>query len=368
MKTFISTIVLLSVFAFNEYVLAQQSYQLPKPVTQVHNQMKVCILPQVELISVVQTISKYPSVFPFLMAKDSSSYKTKVLNHFKPFENHEAVQMFNRLSLQPRMLNFNAPSFIMLHTGENLQIRTNIEPDNFVIQRAGGTDSLKVFLNHLRDFAEKSAFNQFYNEYIDYYAKLTEKTIGNLGPTDFVAELENFYGIKQKSYNIVLVSLYNHVGFGNSIVCADGKREIYNVMGPKNIDGGIPFFGDENYLKYLIRHEFSHPFVNPLTEKHWDFIKEYSENYDSIPEVARKNVCGDWQECINEFTIRAITTHLAIEESETTGKAASEKEKSRGVSNLDKLLESIRFYEMNREKYPTFDSYYLSILDVFIEK
>ena len=111
--------------------------------------------------------------------------------------------------------------------------------------------------------------------------------------------------------------------------------------------------------------EFSHPFINPLTEKYWDDIKSYSLNYDSIPEIARKKVCGDWQECINEFVIRAITTHIAYNESDETGDRAYEKEKSRGVSYLDSLLSKIRYYQLNREIYPTFESYYKKILDAF---
>jgi hypothetical protein len=47
----------------------------------------------------------------------------------------------------------------------------------------------------------------------------------------------------------------------------------------------LPFFGDEEYLKYMIRHEFSHPFVNPMTEKYWQNIKDYSALYGSIPEI-----------------------------------------------------------------------------------
>ena len=123
--------------------------------------------------------------------------------------------------------------------------------------------------------------------------------------------------------------------------------------------------GDENYLKYMIRHEFSHPFINPLTEKHWDLVKNYASKYDSIPEVARKNVCGDWQECINEFIIRAITTQLAFNESETSGQQYYTKEKSRGVCYLDALLGSLNNYHQNRTTYPALENFYSEVLAVF---
>ena len=174
--------------------------------------------------------------------------------------------------------------------------------------------------------------------------------------------------MKQNSYNIILVSLYNGNGFGNSLLCANDKRELYNTMGPQTVKYNAPFFGDEQYLKYMIRHEFSHPFINPLTEKYWDYLKDYAYKFDSIPEVARKKVCGEWQECVNEFTIRAITTHLAYNESAKAGSWSYEKEKSKGVSNLDSLLNKIIYYQSNRTSYPTLESYYLNIFDVFKEQ
>ncbi|MFW6289443.1 MAG: DUF4932 domain-containing protein [Mariniphaga sp.] len=347
---------------------ASSPYQAPEPVSRVKNGITVCVHPQVELISVIQTIGNYPAVLGFLMAKDSSRYKTEVTEYFAPYKEHPAVKMFDRLSSRPRMLNFSAPSNLMLYTDNNLNLRKDIKPDDFVLNRAGGKDSLAVFLDLLRDFAIRSSFNTFYNEHSGYYRAIIDATTEKLGDYDYISELEAFYGRRQKSYAIVLVSLYNFVGFGNSLLFADDMRGLYNTMGAMKVEKGIPDFGDTAYLKYMIRHEFSHPFINPLTEKYWDYIKADSLRYESIPEVARKKVCGDWQECINEFVIRAVTTHIAYNESEETGKWAYEKEKVSGVSCLEDLLEKVAFFQANRKTYPTFESYYYKMLDVFKEE
>ncbi len=359
----ILTLSMSSVFA--GHLDAEEYFDFPDPVSRVYNQITVGVFPTVELISIVQTIGQYPAVFSFLMAQDTSGYKTDVLAHFKPYKQHPVVLMFDRLSLQPRMLNFSAPSNIMLYTDKSLRLREDIELDDFVINRAGGMDSLRVFLGLLRDFALQSSFNEFFHGHREFYSRMVDKTIENLGPVNYISELESFYGVSQNAYHIVLVSLYHFVGFGNSLLCENNRRELYNTMGPQKVSNNEPFFGDKNYMKYMIRHEFSHPFVNPLTEKYWDYLKDDYQNFDSLPEIARKNVCGDWQECVNEFTIRAITTQLAYIESEQAGQQAYEKEKARGVSNLDSLLESIRSYLINRDTYPTLESYYLNILKVF---
>ncbi len=360
---FLSFLVIL-IYVADSHLFAQKSYSAPKAVSRIHNQVTVGVSPEIELISIVQSISKYPTLLGFLMTQDSFEYKTDVINHFKPYRDHPAVLMFNSLSLIPGGLNYSAPSNIMLYTDKSLHLREDIELDDFVISRAGGKDTLRVFLNLLADFAIQSSFNEFFETHRDFYLELVDNTISNLGSTNYIAEVEEFYGKKQKSYNIILVSLYNGNGFGNSLLCANDQRELYNTMGPQDTKNEVPLFGDKNYLSYMIRHEFSHPFINPLTEKRWDYLKDYAEKFDLIPEVARKKVCGDWQECVNEFTIRAITTQLAYNESDQAGKRSYEREESRGVSYLDSLLNKIKYYQANRKTYSTLDSYYLKILDV----
>ncbi len=367
MKTQFCWLIVFLIISFQQGTFAQVVYQLPEEISVKHNEINVSVIPQVELISIVQTIGEYNSVFGFLMTKDSSEYKTDVIKQFTPFKNHPAVKMFDRLSRQPRMLNFSAPSNIMLFTDKLLNLRSDVELEEFVVNRIGGIDSLNVFLDLLRNFAVESSFNKFFNTHKTYYNEVIQNTVKNLGEIDYISELETFYGKKQKSYNIVLVSLYSFVGYGNSLICLNDQREIYNTMGPKSVSDNVPFFGNTNYLKYMIRHEFSHPFINPLTEKNWDIVKDFSSNYDLIPDVAKKNVCGDWQECINEFTVRSVTTFLAFSASEEIGQEAYDKEKSKGVSYLDNLLENIRIYQSKRTQFPDFESYYPEILETFKE-
>jgi hypothetical protein len=331
-----------------------------------HNNISVLVHPQVELISIVQAIGNYPNILPFLMFKEEFDYKTRVLEHFSPFARHPAVQMFDRLSAQPRKLNFSAPSNIMLYTDENLNVRGDIELDDFVISRIDGMDSLEVFLGLLKEFEELSGFNDFFHDNEEYYLSIIGQTVNNLGDYTYVKELEDFYGVPQQSYNIILVSLYNSVGFGNSLLLPSGKREIYNTMGSGRFKEELPFFGDEKHLKYLTLHEFSHPFINPVTELFRDEIMPFAANFEKIPEQTRRNVCGEWEECINEFIVRAITTRLSQQESTDLGQWAYNHELARGVVHMDELLEKIKYYEANRDQYPTFNDYYPRLLEIFM--
>ena len=115
------------IFTNSGHLIAQHPFRLQEATKEVKNQITVGVLPQVELISIVQTISNYPTVLGFLMAQDSSKYKTDVINHFKPYQKHPVVLMLNRLCIIPGGLNFSAPSNIMLYTDNSLRLREDIE-------------------------------------------------------------------------------------------------------------------------------------------------------------------------------------------------------------------------------------------------
>ena len=344
------------------------SAAMPPAVEKKHNHITVLVHPQVELISIIQTIGGYPDLLPFLMSEQEFDYKSRVKEHFAPFAGHAAVQMFDRLSGQPRKLNFSAPSNIMLYTDADMQVREDIELDDFVISRIDGMDSLRVFLGLLRDFAAESGYHAFYRDNAEYYHAIIGQTLQNLGDFNYVEELENFYGRPQQSYNIILVSLYNSVGFGNSLLLPHGKREIYNTMGSGRLQDCLPCFGDQKHLQYMTRHEFSHPFINPVTELYHDEITPFEGNFENVPEQARQSVCGEWEECINEFIIRAITTWLAQQECTELGQWAYNHEKRRGVAYLDELLEKINYYQSNRGLYPTLNDFYPQLLEVFLRE
>ncbi|HLP15413.1 MAG TPA: DUF4932 domain-containing protein [Bacteroidota bacterium] len=358
-----SILVIVSILYGTFSARAAESYRLPEPTNRTHHHVRYRVDPGIELMAIVQTISEYPEGFPFLMQQDSCRYKQEVLETFGRFTTHPAVLWLNRQCR--RRMNFNAPPYIMLYADQHLELRSDLDFDEFVVSRAGGRDSLVAFLGLLRDFALQSSFNEFFVRHREFYGDIISRTIAEVDSIDHILELEAFYGTKQKSYSIVLVSLYNHVGFGNSIVYRSGEREIFDTMGPRGVRGDEPHFGDAEYLNYLTRHEFSHPFINPLTEKYWDAIKAYEANYEAIPETAKKNVCGSWQECINESMIRAIGVLLAEHENPALGELVASKERARGITYLDPLLVALREYEKNRQAYPTFDSYYLRVLEVF---
>jgi len=338
---------------------------LPKAVEKVHNGVTVSVDPRVELISIVQTLSEYPQRLPFLMTEEHFPYRADVEGHFTRFRRHAVIKVFDELS--SRRLSFSGPPESMLYLGGTLAIKSELLLDSLLMGRYEGQDGFRNFLPLLLDFARESNFAQFYNEHRNYYERIVDSVVSRMGIWNYVAELEAFFGKKQASYNIVLVSLYGPVGFGPRLRTARGEQHIYSILGPKTVQDNTPMFGNEEYFNVMLRHEFSHSFVNPLTEAHRDQVLRYSDRFDRLPEVAREKACGDWEECTNEHIVRTVTTYLAFQESQEAGERALAHETKQGMIFVSSLVDRLKEYTNDRKRYPTLDSFYERLIEVFAE-
>jgi hypothetical protein len=95
-------------------------------------------------------------------------------------------------------------------------------------------------------------------------------------------------------------------------------------------------------------------------------VEEQFAPYSDHPVVVMfDKVCGEWNECVSGYVIRAVTTYLAFQDSQAAGQAALKAEKARNVVLIDDLLDSVRQYAQNQDRYPTMDDYYPQLLEVF---
>lgn len=346
---------------------------LPRAEQTTHKGIIISVDPRVEVMAVVQELSHYRERLPFLMAKEEFPYRTDVLSHFARFRDHAVVQMFDELSA-PRQdqqthpvptLSFAGPAESMLYVNGSLVREHRVLPDSLVCDRYQGQASFDSFLVVLRDFVRESDFGQFYSEHRAYYARLVEAVEKTMGSRDYVEELESFCGIRQAGYSIILVPLYGPVGYGPRVKTVAGQVHVYSIIGPRSIVDGSPVFGDEGYFTYMQRHEFSHSFVNPLTVARRSQVSRYSAAFERLPELAKQKVCGDWEECVNEHIVRAVTTYLAFQESPGKGEEALALEQRRGMIFVKALVNSLHNYASDRGSYPTLDGFYDHLLEVF---
>lgn len=359
-----------------------------KQIESAHS-LNITVDPRIELLAVVQFLSGYGERTG-LITRFDFSYKTDVSEYFSAYKNHPAVKHFSEMSLSG--FSFDAPPDAMLHISDPPELTLQVPFTRNLKHRAGGQEKLEKFIQELRDFSVKSNFISFFEAHKGTYSKLVSVTYGKMQGVDFISTLESYYGMKQLSYNIILASLFHPGGFGpridpegSSSPALDffkslqylifnkwsGKSyEIYNICGPTGVENGIPSFGTQEGFRQLAWHEFGHSFVNPLTESFKNRIKisEYSSLFLPIREKMEKEGYSNWETCVNEHIVRAITARLTfIHFGKQAGEDELRDQKGRGFVYIEPLCKRLEEYEARRDKYPSLAVFFPELLKVFGE-
>lgn len=105
-----------------------------------------------------------------------------------------------------------------------------------------------------------------------------------------------------------------------------------------------------------------------MVEEAEDQIELYSDLYTPIERQMRRQAYDNWQTAVNEHLIRAITVRLMARVlGPEDGQRALKTERQRGFLYIDALVDRLVEYEANRDRYPTFESFFPRLVSVFAE-
>jgi hypothetical protein len=335
----------------------QNEDSLPPP-----RAVNIMVDSRIELLAVVQFLSGYDERYR-LITRFDFPYKQDVREYFSTYRNHPAVQLFDRLSAEG--FSFDAPPTVMLYLSKPPEFAIEKPFTEYLNKRAGGAERLKKFIELLRDFAGKTEFVAFFKAHNGTFQRMVANAQSKMGGINYAQTLQDYYGMSQNSYNIILAPLFTG-GYGPRIERSGGKYDVYSILGPMNMKDGQPAFGSEESFRHIAWHEFSHSFVNPTTAKFSKEIDKYKTLYEPMANKMREQAYPDWRTCINEHVVRAVTTRLVCREiGSKAGAQALDREKTRGFAYVGALCESLARYEKQRDKYPTFVDFYPELVSVF---
>lgn len=327
--------------------------------------LHITVDPRIELLAVVEYLSDYDSR-SHLITRFDIQYKADIEKAFHPFRLHQAVKLFDQMSSDS--FNFHSPPAAMLYLSAPPELDVQIPYRDDLIEHAGGVNQLGQFLSALHNLAKESNFMDFYQSQSALYEAIVSETTAQLyGKNDLVAVLEAYFGMKQYSYHLILSPLYHDGGFGPRVDRENGLAEIYSIIGPSGMNAQKqPTFGEPRDLRYLTWHEFSHPFVNPLTEQYLREVNQYQSLYQSLDKGTIKFSYGNWAGAVSEHIVRAVTVRLAARElGDAKGQACLDAECEHGFVYIDLLVERLKHYEEQRDRYPTFRDFYLELIKGF---
>jgi hypothetical protein len=340
---------------------------MPKDHHSLHpHDLHITADPRIELLAVVQYLGGYGQRFPLLTSFDIQ-YKTEIEEAFRSFCDHQAVKEFDQMSVDG--FHADAPPGVMLHLSAPPELDVQVSFTDYLIERAGSPDRLGQFIAALRDFANASHFMNFYQAHSAFYEAIVKETAALLSGDHDLAVLENYYGMKQHSYTLILAPLFSSGGYGPRIYRENDLFDIYSITGPSemNAQNQPTFRGSEN-LRFLIWHEFAHSFVNPLTERYLREVNQYQALYQMNEEQMKNYGYSNWEITVNEHIVRAVTVRMAARElGEAEGRASLEQELEWGFAYTDLLVERLKRYEEQRDRFPAFRDYYPELIKGFAE-
>ena len=321
--------------------------------------INVRIDPRIELLTVVQVLSNYD-----VLTNKKFDYQNEMEDYFSDYRNHKAVKLFKRM--RRGGFSYDAPPAVMLYLSDPPQLEIERQLTDYLKRRAGGERRLKRFIKELGNFAEESNFMKFYQDQRGLYQELVKQVKDKTKGENYAVTLEDYYGIEQNSYNIILAPLFHPGGYGPRIKEDKLTYSIYNICGPMGKRNGQPDFGSRQRFKYLAWHEFSHSFINPLTAQHRKEVNKYSKLLKPIADKMKEQAYSSWKTVVNEHIVRAVTARLSyLKEGEQAAKQALAKERRRGFIYIDELYKALSKYEVNRDQYSSIADFYPELIEVF---
>ncbi|MFC1551091.1 DUF4932 domain-containing protein [Candidatus Latescibacterota bacterium] len=352
-------------------ITAPLSAEELKPVTIKNGELTISVDPRIELLSVIQSLTDYRGFQGRpVLGKLDFGYKHEIAAVFGKYSGHPAPKKFHEMSQNGFW--YSHPVRAMLHLSNPPALAQDVQFDDFAFMTAGGEENLNVFVEKVRAFARETNFSEFYNGHIELYETMLANYRGKMKRA-YVDDLEEYYGFAQGSYTIILSPLFHPGGFGPTIRRPNGMIDSYYIGGPRQIVDDIPDYGEDKNMQYLFWHEFSHSFVNHLTDLNIaDFrepgIKLYvMPNIENAPNFEGQEdvMISDW---VSEHIVRGVTSRLAyINLGKKTGDERVAFEIGQGFKYVAEVTACLEKYEQNRDKYPTLREFYPEIVSVFEE-
>lgn len=317
---------------------------------------------RIELLAVVQYLSGYK-----LITQKDSLYRRNINQHFSRFKSHPAVKLFAEMSED---FNYDAPPTTMLHLSEPPDLHLQSPFTEHLEQRAGGRERLNQFINLLREFASETQFMAFFEASQPIFSPTVTRVHKQVQTCDTIRTMEEYFGLRQHSYGVLLAPLFANSNYGPRIERADRTYDAYAIVGTSEmaIHGILLFAFGPVVSCSLLWHEFGHSFVNPITAKFREEFDRYQALYVPISKRMARLAYPTWDICVNEHIVRAVIIRLTCRKHSNVRRFNLLMEKMRGFWYVEELCARLEDYEVHRDTYPTFEDFYPRLIDVFRQR
>lgn len=297
-------------------------------------------------------------------------YIADIDSFFADFKNHPAVEMMDSLH-RSNGVGFDSPMAFAVNLEKSgngfVLVNDSVPPE----RRWSGVDLNRATAT-ISDFYNKSNFADFFENHKPFYERICSLFDTNVISKFNQTWYEQFYGVPPTDNFEVILGFANGGGnYGPSRQLPGKPRDVYAIIGYALDDNGEPYYSSEPdmYLSTLV-HEFNHSFVNPLADNP-AFASKMGPAGNAMlkysRKVMRKNAYSTWQNLVNESIVRAAVIIYLMDNgvSQDNIQQSVVDEMSVGFYWTPDLVKCLQCYTMNRDRFPTMESYYQQIIKFF---
>lgn len=316
----------------------------------------VSIDKRTELLGILMWITDYHKKYNVKnIDLANNEYIQNIIEKFSKYKDEKTVKDFEKLYNNHHYFGYDSPINLFLQLDDNLKcdklndyvFKEILDSDDFVYE----------FIDELEEFAKKIGFDEYYNNNQDLYLKNIANIKNQIDESNLKEYLNNYYGYDIGGFCINLLPFASLGGYNVTL-----DNMVYSNVAVDYNAKKDNLFPSTYIILHL--HEFSHGYVDALTDK-YKLVTEKTSLFDDIKEDMAKQAYPTDKQILNEHIIRAIEARYILNDSKDIDKynLYIENEISLGFKYLSPILNSLEEYENNRDIYKTFDEFYPNIIE-----
>jgi len=286
------------------------------------------------------------------------SYVKDIKRHFGDFGDHPAVKLAAQLHITRRM-SCDGPMSLAVHIDRDYRPRKSVEQWPWGLDGRWKKQETVEFLEQLRQFAAETGFNEFYKAHSELYETGIRSCQAVMAQYDLQTWLGEFFGVQEMGdLRLVLGFLNGPSNYGPRF-SAGRIHEKYAIIGMPLPDAdGNPVFCPSKMP--IVAHEFCHSFANPVVDKYMEQLRPAGEKLYAAKAPAMKGIgYQNWQSLMYESAVRAcVASYIRDSFKPEYLQDYLYEEAGRGFVWTGELSNLLQTYEGNRDKYPTFESFF----------
>ena len=318
---------------------------------------------RIELIGIVFRLANNPEFNDGTLRP----YVKAIERHFGDFDNHPVVKLASELRYK-RSMSCDGPMSLAVHIDGNYRLRKTAEEWPSTLDYRWEKEETAEFLEKLRQFAVETKFDEFFKAQGEIYEKGIRSCEGLIAPLNLEKWLVDFFGVKDCGDLRLVLGFTN--GFSNYGARFSDERTSakYAIIGMRPFDPANTVIFRPMQIGTTV-HEFCHSFANPVVKTYMEQLRPAGERLFAVHGPAmRMRGYQKWESVMYETAVRACVMSFVRHSFEPMYLDYYLKDEVKaGFVWTEEMGNFLNSYESNRDKYPTFESFFPEFVDFLDE-